>query len=217
MVELADPERDRSSDAYGAAVEDWQRRRVDLLVEAMTGALAAGEVGALLVWGDPSLYDGSLRMAGDLVARLPWPLDVEVMPGVSSLHLLTARHRIPLNRIGAAVRITTGRRPRFPARRRHRRRRVPRLKGRPGRPDPIGIDIYWGAYLGTPNELLLSGPLADVRDEILAVRAEARARKGWLFDVYLLRKPGGDSKSVDRLAGRSVRLSPVSPGRLRFL
>ena len=30
--------------------------------------------------------------------------------------------------------------------------------------DPAGIDIYWGAYLGTPDELLISGDLAKVRD-----------------------------------------------------
>ncbi len=188
VVELPDPERDRSSEAYGAAVEDWQRRRIDLLVPAMAESLAAGEVGALLVWGDPSLYDGSLRIADDLVARAPWPLDIEVIPGVSSLHLLTARHRIPLNRVGAAVLITTGRRlldsPPDAA-----TDVVVFLdsKGALAEIDPDGIDIYWGAYLGTGDEMLLSGPLADVRQEILAARVEARARKGWLFDTYLLR------------------------------
>ena len=189
LVELADPERDLSAGAYDAAVLDWQGRRTELLADALTGALAAGEVGGLLVWGDPSLYDGSLRMADDLVPRLPWPLEVEVIPGVSSLHLLTARHRIPLNRVGKAVHITTGR----------------RLldsppdadtdvvvfldsKGAFAELEPDGVDIYWGAYLGTPGELLLSGPLAEVRDDILAARERARARKGWLFDTYLLRR-----------------------------
>ena len=50
----------------------------------------------------------------------------------------------------------------------------------------------WGAYLGTPDEILLSGPLADVREEITRVRAEAAARKGWMFDTYLLRRAGLD-------------------------
>ncbi len=56
--------------------------------------------------------------------------------------------------------------------------------------DPTGLDIYWGAYLGTDDELLIAGPLADVRDEIARVRAEATARKGWMFDTYLLRRSG---------------------------
>ena len=54
--------------------------------------------------------------------------------------------------------------------------------------DPSGIDIYWGAYLGTPDELLVAGPLEQVRDEIVRLRADALARKGWVFDTYLLRR-----------------------------
>ena len=53
------------------------------------------------------------------------------------------------------------------------------------------MTIWWGAYLGTPDEILLSGPLAEVGPEIERVRAEARARKGWMFDTYLLRRGDG--------------------------
>lgn len=48
--------------------------------------------------------------------------------------------------------------------------------------------IYWGAYLGTPDELLISGPLAEVSEQIVETRAEARLRKGWIMDTYLLRR-----------------------------
>ena len=34
----------------------------------------------------------------------------------------------------------------------------------------------------------MAGDLAAVRDEIVRRRAEARARKGWVMDVYLLRR-----------------------------
>ena len=54
--------------------------------------------------------------------------------------------------------------------------------------DEKGVEIYWGAYLGTPDEILISGTLADVREEIANTRAEARERKGWMFDTYLLRR-----------------------------
>ena len=54
--------------------------------------------------------------------------------------------------------------------------------------DPAGLDIYWGAYLGTPEQLLVSGPLGDVAEEIIRVRADAAARLGWVFDTYLLRR-----------------------------
>ena len=55
--------------------------------------------------------------------------------------------------------------------------------------DGEGVDIYWGAYIGTEDEILVSGPLAEVGEEIVRVRAEARERKGWIMDTYLLRGP----------------------------
>ncbi len=50
------------------------------------------------------------------------------------------------------------------------------------------LEIFWGAYLGTEHEILRSGKLAEVRDEIEAVRKRARDRHGWIMDTYLLRK-----------------------------
>ena len=52
---------------------------------------------------------------------------------------------------------------------------------------PPATEIWWGAYLGTPDELLLAGTVADVGERIAAVRAEARNRHGWIMDIYLLR------------------------------
>jgi len=52
------------------------------------------------------------------------------------------------------------------------------------------VEIYWGAYVGTADEILVSGRLADVAGEIEAERARARAEKGWIMDAYLLRAPG---------------------------
>jgi precorrin-6A synthase len=54
--------------------------------------------------------------------------------------------------------------------------------------EPAGVEIYWGAYLGTPDELLVAGPLAEVADDIRRVRAAARERKGWIMDTYVLRR-----------------------------
>ncbi len=51
-----------------------------------------------------------------------------------------------------------------------------------------GLEIFWGAYLGTDDEILVAGPVADVGEEIVRRRAKARARKGWIFDTYLLRR-----------------------------
>jgi precorrin-6A synthase len=52
------------------------------------------------------------------------------------------------------------------------------------------IDIYWGAYVGTEDEILVSGRLSDVVNDIEAIRAKARREKGWIMDAYLLRKSG---------------------------
>jgi precorrin-6A synthase len=192
LVEIIDPARDlERGSGYGEAVASWHAGRADLLRRAVVDGLAAGGVGAFLVWGDPSLYDSTLRVVEEVVGGVPWPVTVEVVPGVSSLHLLTARHRIPLNRVGAAVRITTGR----------RLAEVPPDAGCDvvvfldggcafTGLDDEHLDIYWGAYLGTPDELLVAGALRDRKDEIVKLRAEARARKGWMFDTYLLRWRG---------------------------
>jgi precorrin-6A synthase len=52
------------------------------------------------------------------------------------------------------------------------------------------LTIYWGAFLGTPDELLVSGTIGECGETIAEVRSAARARKGWMFDTYLLRKQG---------------------------
>jgi precorrin-6A synthase len=193
FVEVSDPERDRTpadSDAYADAVRAWLEQRAALFERMIIDELGEDGVGAFLVWGDPSLYDGTIRIIDQLVERGRVPFEHSVIPGVSSLHSLTARHRIPLNRIGEPIQITTGRRL---------------AAGMPPGMDNIvvmldgecafrnvlddTVEIYWGAYLGTPDELLISGPVTKVGAEIERVRAQARERKGWIMDTYLLRRP----------------------------
>lgn len=173
-VLIEDPPRGRGAEAVAA----WRAERVRLVREAVgreTGSLG------FLAWGDPTLYDGLidvLREAG---------LGVRVVPGVSAVSALAARFGEPLNRVGGAVLITTGR----------------RLQAAwPSDADDVVVmldaglsfrafpdaTIFWGAYLGTPDELLLSGVVAEVGPEIQRVRSEARLRKGWMFDTYLLRR-----------------------------
>jgi precorrin-6A synthase len=191
-VEITDPTRDRDPSDYRAAVETWHEKRSRLYEEAMSQQLGEDECGAFLVWGDPSLYDSTIRIVAQIADRGSVALEYEVIPGITSIQALTARHRIPLNQIGAPVQITTGR----------------RLAA-----DSMGcatdvvvmldgdcafhtlsddqLEIYWGAYLGTPDEILLSGRLHEIAATIRQSRAEARQRKGWIMDTYLLRKPAG--------------------------
>jgi len=48
------------------------------------------------------------------------------------------------------------------------------------------LDIFWGAYLGMDNEILLSGTLSEMSDKIEASRNKERAQSGWIMDTYLL-------------------------------
>lgn len=190
IVEVPDPPRDRTSAAYGTAVDDWRARRAETWEALLRDELGEDGVGAFLVWGDPSLYDSTIDVIERVLAADRVTFSYEVIPGISAIHALTARHRIPLNRVGGAVQITTGRRL--------------AAGGWPADVDdlvvmldadcsfrtldPAGVEIYWGAYLGTPDELLLAGPLAEAGPEIARVRAQARERKGWIMDTYLLRR-----------------------------
>jgi precorrin-6A synthase len=189
IVNVPDPDRDRAAPDYRAAVEEWRQRRADVWEQAIGTELGEEETGAFLVWGDPSLYDSTLAILEDILARGAVAFAHRVVPGISSVHALTAQHRIGLNRVAGAVQI-------MPARL--------LAGGLPADVDdavvmldagaafaeiaPDGLDIYWGAYLGTEDEILISGPLAEVASEIERVRREARERKGWIMDTYLLRR-----------------------------
>jgi precorrin-6A synthase len=188
VLTAADPARDRGAADYTGAVADWYDARADVLGALLRDEVSAGENVGILVWGDPALYDSTLRIM-ERVAASGLQLDWQVYPGISSVQVLAARHRIPLNSIGGPILVTTGRRLAvgFPA---DQDSVVVMLDGEQtfGVIDPEGLDIYWGAYLGTPDEILLAGPLATLSAEISRVRAEARARHGWIMDTYLLRR-----------------------------
>lgn len=192
LVEIEDAPRDARIAPYVERVEEWHDRRTAAYERALVEHLEPGAVGALLVWGDPSLYDSTLRILQALGRNEALALSYEVIPGISSPQVLAARHKINLNRIGGAVLITTGRRLR---------------DGLPAGVDDIvvmldgeatfleidepGLEIYWGAYLGTEHELLVSGPLERCKHEIERTRRQARARHGWIMDTYLLRRAPG--------------------------
>jgi precorrin-6A synthase len=189
LVEARDPDRDRKPADYEAAVADWHQLRTGVYERLIRDELRENQRGAFLVWGDPALYDSTITLVDAVLARGNVEFDYDVIPGVSSISVLAAQHRTTFNRIGKPVQITTGRRL---------------AEGFPDGAEDVlvmldaqctftrfigeDIEIFWGAYLGTPDELLVSGRLADVADEIVSLRAEARERKGWIMDTYLLRR-----------------------------
>ena len=185
FVELPDPKRSTEAD-YREAVSDWHAARARVWAAAIAGELGPDGVGGFLAWGDPSLYDSTLRILDAVAADVDFTFDV--IPGITAVQALTARHRIPLNEVGEPVLITTG-----------RQLRKQRLSGSAVvmldadcsfRACPADTHIWWGAYLGTDDELLVMGTVGEVGSRIVALRAEARARHGWIMDTYLLRASG---------------------------
>ncbi|CAM3320088.1 precorrin-6A synthase (deacetylating) [Paracoccus nototheniae] len=169
---------------YLEAVDRWHDAIASAWSSAVSKALPQGGTVALLVWGDPSLYDSSLRIA----ARLDWP--AQVIPGITAVQALCAAHAIPLNALGAPVQITTGRRLRDHGWPEGCDRVIVMLDGACAFADlqPEGVRIWWGAYLAMPEQLLEAGPLAEAAPRIIAARAAARAAHGWIMDCYLLAK-----------------------------
>ena len=184
LVQVEDPRRDGEAADYVGAVRDWHQQRAALYGRLLADELRDGECGAFLLWGEPGLYDSTLRIL-ELVEGEAFSL--EVIPGISSVQALAARHRIPLNRIGEPLQILPGRRLAEVSRIDNV---VVMLDGKCAfaELDDPDLHIYWGAYLGSADEILISGPLLAVKAQILAAREQARARKGWIMDTYLLRR-----------------------------
>ncbi len=189
VVEVVDPPRDEAPVDYAAAVRTWHAARADRYRETITELLPAGGQVGFLVWGDPAFYDSTIRIAESL-ASPALAVELRVVPGVSSLQLLAAAHRIVLNRIGRGVHVTTGRRllsdyaaglgDVLVVLDAH-------LAAEELIPQHPELTIFWGAQLGLADQSLVSGRLVDVIAQIRQERARIRARRGWVFDTYLLR------------------------------
>lgn len=186
LVQVADPRRDGQAADYVGAVQYWHRQRAALYGRLLEDELGSGDVGAFLLWGEPGLYDSTLRVL-DLVRERGLALALEVIPGISSVQALAARHQVPLNRIGEPLTVLPGRRL---AEQGRIDNVVVMLDGQCAFADldDPALTIYWGAYLGTEDEVLVAGPLLQVKAKILQVREQMRQRKGWIMDTYLLRR-----------------------------
>lgn len=189
LVDVVIPRRGQSAD-YRGDVDAWHAAVASAYRARIEAELPIGATGALLVWGDPALYDSTLRLIERMVAG-GLTLDYEVIPGISSVQALAARHRIALNRIGEPVLLTTGRQiaaalPQDDF--------VVLLDGEESfaKPELAGHEIFWGAYVGTADEVLIRGRAGAVADSIRATRRALRAEKGWIMDVFLVRKPVAD-------------------------
>jgi precorrin-6A synthase len=187
VAEAPSPPRDTTPADYRASVDELNQAK-QAVFETLIAEVKDGETGAFLVWGDPMLYDSTIRNL-DALKEDGLAFDYDVIPGITAIQALAAAHKIPLNRIAEAVTITTGRKL---------------ANGFPAGIDSVvvlldgedtyrrfadqDVEIYWGAYLGTPDEILIAGKVQDVADEIHRRRSDARRTNGWIMDTYLLRR-----------------------------
>ncbi|WPL15820.1 precorrin 6A synthase [Thiorhodovibrio winogradskyi] len=193
VVHAPSPPRARTADGYLEVVRDWHARKRALFAELIARELTDGQTGALLIWGDPSLYDQSVSLFAELVSEQPADspdrLRLQVIPGLSAVQVLTARHAIPLNRVGEPIVITTGRQleQSDPA---SIDNTLVMLDGRGAFRHCLGqgLSIFWGGNLGIPEEVLIAGQLDAVAEKILATLERLRAARGWVMDTYLLRR-----------------------------
>ncbi|MEL6584018.1 MAG: precorrin-6A synthase (deacetylating) [Pseudomonadota bacterium] len=185
LVPFTYPVRDESV-PYEERVELWHDEIARRWEAALAQAGGAQSTVALLVWGDPSLYDSTMRIAERLMPKPP----ITVVPGITSLQALTAAHAIPFNTLAGSVHVTTGRKLRSQGWPETAESVVVMLDGSCAfrTLDPDRFEIWWGAYLGMENEITAAGPLHAVSEKIVALRAEARAAHGWIMDTYLLRR-----------------------------
>jgi precorrin-6A synthase len=201
IVEATSPERRRDhSDGrdhsdYALAVDELNRDKQAVFERLIAEELPEGACGAFLVWGDPSLYDSTIRIVDAIAHSGRHAFEYEVIPGISSVQALAAKHRVALNSIGRSVAIMNGRAI---------------AEGFPDNVDSVvvmldannafrkladqhqgqDLDIFWGAYVGTPDEILVSGRLREVAEDIERIRAQAREEHGWIMDTYLLKRGG---------------------------
>ncbi len=194
VLDFAYPARDPAL-PYPERVNAWHDEIARRWQDTLQGVRVSGPV-ALLVWGDPSLYDSTIRIADRLRPRP----GIRVVPGITAIQALAAAHATALNSINGAVHITTGRRLRdqgWPA---DADTLVVMLDGKAGfqHLDPTDTWIWWGAFLGMPEQILDHGPLGEVAARIVATRQQAREKHGWLMDTYMLRRGAGSTSPARR-------------------
>ena len=193
FVEFIIPERQSTNKKYINSVLEWHndiaKTWVDIINEHTFGNERTNINVGIPIWGDPSLYDSSQRIATRIKNTLH-QTSIKLIPGLSSIQLLVSAFGIPFNEIGESVLITTG--------------RLLKERGWPDGTETIyvvldgecsftflkdnNIYIWWAAYLGMKEQTLIQGKIARIGQEILSKRNNLRANKGWILDVYKLQR-----------------------------
>ena len=181
IVEIPFPERKRSFQ-YKEAVISWRRKKAEILIKVLQKK--STEEAGFIVWGDPSIYDGHIEIFKDVQKQIP--IEFEIIPGISAFQILSAKHKIPLTKIAGSLLFTTPR----------GLKKFSEIKENTvvfldnyesyRKFNQKDLKIYWGAYLGTEKEVLLSGRLSEVKEKIIELRRKLRKENGWIMEIYFL-------------------------------
>ncbi|MFE0017607.1 SAM-dependent methyltransferase [Mesorhizobium sp. NPDC059054] len=149
-------------------------------------AVDASEAGAFLVWSERSLYETVQRILRQLRSMGGFELDHEVIPGNSDIQALAPAHKVALCNIGRSILTATGRciASSFPN---NAESTVFMLDASDQLDAPAG-DMHWTLYAGMPDDVLVSGRLRDIVDELERVREEALQGRGWIVEAMLRKK-----------------------------
>lgn len=175
---------DRPKGDYAKSVGTFRDQQAKAFADALDAA-GADEV-AILAWGCPTLFDGTIEG----VRAYP-EVEITVLPGVTSVSALAAAHGIIQTNIGQAVLITTGRQLKDGLPNNHGTiADMVDAQGHVWNQDGPEWTAYWGAFVGLEHQALDHGPLETVRERIKTKRAELAEAHGWLFDIAILKQEG---------------------------
>ncbi len=185
LIKVEFPERKKGG-VYKSEVEQWRLEKANILAEVLKEVYEA----CFLVLGDPSLYDGHIEIFKQVKKKLP--LEIEVIPGISTFNLLSAKHKISLTRIAETLLITTPR----PLRKQKEILMntmvfLDNYETFKLFKDDKELMIYWGAYIGTEKEVLLSGKLSECWHKLVELRKELKEKYGYIMETYFLTKDKG--------------------------
>ncbi len=183
LVELEFPPRKKGKN-YKQKVSNWRKEKAEVILRFLKQRKDLREFGFLII-GDPCLYDGHIEVFKEVQKEVP--LEIEVIPGISAMQVLSARFKVSLSEIAGNILITTSRGLRCMKEilqttvvflDNYQTFRL--FKDKP-------VEIFWGAYLSTEKEELLSGSLNEIAEKIVECRKKLKSENGYIMDIYFLR------------------------------
>ena len=171
--------------SYKESVNIWHQKISENILKIIKKNHSEKNKLGFLIWGDPALYDSTLR----IISNLKIKYKLKIISGISSIQALTSAHSISLNEIGESVLVTTGRKLRGEMFKNSKSVLV-FLDGEYSFKflDLKHYYIWWGAYLGMKKQILIKGRLSEVYKKIISRKKKAQTVNGWIMDTYLLKK-----------------------------